>query len=44
VTTFVDIRRVDCVSFETMRRNGVTRAFALERHFRQQGFSVIGGE
>lgn len=38
-----DLSLVDCVSFEAMRRNGVTRAFAFDRHFRQQGFSVIGG-
>jgi predicted nucleic acid-binding protein len=32
---------VDCVSFEAMRQAGMTRAFAVDRHFRQQGFSTI---
>jgi predicted nucleic acid-binding protein len=30
---------VDCVSFEAMRRRGVERAFAFDRHFREQGFA-----
>lgn len=29
---------VDCVSFEIMRRRGLTRAFAFDRHFREQGY------
>lgn len=29
---------VDCVSFETMRRLGIKKAFTLDRHFRDQGF------
>lgn len=29
---------VDCVSFSLMRRLGVTRAFAWDRHFEEQGF------
>ncbi len=32
---------VDCVSFEVMRMLGVTTAFTLDRHFREQGFSCI---
>ena len=32
---------VDCVSFEVMRRLGVRRAFALDGHFREQGFEVV---
>lgn len=32
---------VDCVSFEVMRRRGIRRAFALDRHFREQGFDLI---
>ncbi|MDD3719279.1 MAG: PIN domain-containing protein [Actinomycetota bacterium] len=32
---------VDCSSFEIMRRLGVERAFAFERHFRDQGFSLV---
>ena len=30
---------VDCASFETMRRRGLTRAFAFDQHFAEQGFS-----
>lgn len=30
---------VDCVSFVTMRNYSVKRAFAYDRHFREQGFS-----
>ncbi len=29
---------VDCVSFETMRLLGVTTAFTLDKHFKEQGF------
>jgi predicted nucleic acid-binding protein len=29
---------VDCVSFETMRLLGVTIAFTLDKHFKEQGF------
>lgn len=32
---------VDCSSFEVMRRIGATTAFTLDRHFDEQGFSVI---
>jgi len=32
---------VDCVSFEAMRRAGVLRAFAFDRHFAQQGFQPV---
>jgi predicted nucleic acid-binding protein len=32
---------VDCVSFAAMRRVGAERAFAFDRHFRQQGFVLI---
>jgi predicted nucleic acid-binding protein len=31
---------VDCVSFEIMRRTGVHKAFAFDRHFRDYGFEV----
>jgi predicted nucleic acid-binding protein len=34
-----DLSLVDCVSFEVMRRNGITRAFAVDRHFQELGFS-----
>jgi uncharacterized protein len=36
-----DLSLVDCVSFEAMRRLGAERAFAFDRHFRQQGFATI---
>jgi len=32
---------VDCVSFETMRLLGVTTAFTLDRHFKEQGFTCL---
>ena len=32
---------VDCTSFETMRDLGVSRAFAFDSHFTEQGFEVI---
>ena len=31
---------VDCVSFEVMRREGLHQAFALDRHFSEQGFGL----
>jgi len=31
---------VDCVSFTVMRTRGITTAFAFDRHFVQQGFSL----
>jgi predicted nucleic acid-binding protein len=36
-----DLSLVDCVSFEVMRRLGIRRAFALDEHFREQGFEVV---
>lgn len=33
---------VDAVSFEVMRREGVKRAFAFDRHFEVAGFEVVG--
>jgi len=30
---------VDCATFETMRRSGLTRAFAFDHHFDEQGFA-----
>ena len=36
-----ELSLVDCVSFEAMRRLGVERAFAFDKHFRQQGFSLV---
>jgi len=32
---------VDCVSFETMRLLGVTAAFTLDKHFKEQGFMCL---
>jgi predicted nucleic acid-binding protein len=34
---------VDCVSFETMRALGIDTAFVFDRHFEEQGFTVIPG-
>jgi predicted nucleic acid-binding protein len=31
---------VDCVSFEIMRRTGVQKVFAFDRHFRDYGFNL----
>ncbi len=36
-----DLSLVDCVSFETMRRRRISRAFAFDRHFKTQGFDAI---
>jgi predicted nucleic acid-binding protein len=32
---------VDCVSFQTMRENGVQAALCFDHHFREQGFKTI---
>lgn len=32
---------VDCVSFEVMRRRGIRKFFAFDRHFREQGFTSL---
>ncbi len=32
---------VDCASFETMRRLGLSTAFAYDRHFDEQGFATV---
>ena len=32
---------VDCVSFETMRLLGITTAFTLDKHFKEQGFKCF---
>jgi predicted nucleic acid-binding protein len=32
---------VDCASFETMRRLGITTVFAFDQHFKEQGFTCI---
>lgn len=33
-----DLSLVDCSSFEVMRRRGLARAYAYDRHFAEQGF------
>lgn len=38
-----DISFIDRVSFELMRRRGLRRAFAFDRHFLDQGFELVGG-
>lgn len=38
-----DISLVDWVSFEAMRLRGVQRAFTFDRHFLDQGFTVLPG-
>ena len=32
---------VDCVSFESMRRSGLDRAFCFDSHFAEQGFAML---
>lgn len=32
---------VDCASFEVMRRSGIRTAFAVDKHFREQGFDTL---
>ena len=36
-----DVSLVDWVSFELMRRAGISMAFAFDRDFAAQGFSLI---
>lgn len=36
-----DLSLVDCVSFEAMRQAGAAEVFAFDRHFVQQGFSIV---
>jgi predicted nucleic acid-binding protein len=31
---------VDCVSFQTMRHNGLRSVFCFDTHFREQGFET----
>ena len=37
-----DFSLVDAVSFEVMRRNKMTHAFAFDRHFAIAGFELLG--
>ena len=32
---------VDCVSFEVMRTSGINTAFAFDKHFKEQGFTLL---
>lgn len=32
---------VDCVSFEVMRRLAIRQVFCFDRHFREQGFTIL---
>jgi len=32
---------VDCVSFVSMRRRSITRVFAFDKHFSEQGFEAV---
>jgi len=36
-----DLSLVDCVSFEVMRQRGIRKAFAFDKHFKEQGFDVV---
>jgi predicted nucleic acid-binding protein len=33
---------VDCASFAAMQESGIRRAFAFDRHFREQGVELVG--
>jgi uncharacterized protein len=37
-----DVSLVDWTSFEFMRRRGLTKAFAYDLHYSQQGFQLVG--
>ena len=37
-----DLSLTDCVSFEVASHHGITRAFALDRHFKEAGFLLPG--
>ena len=39
-----DLSLVDAVSFDVMRRRGISRAFAFDRHFAEAGFGPPGSE
>jgi len=36
-----DVSLVDCVSFEFMKLEGLTTAFAIDRHFSEAGFRLL---
>jgi predicted nucleic acid-binding protein len=37
-----DLSIVDAASFDVMRRRGISRAFAFDRHFAEAGFGQAG--
>ena len=37
-----ELSLVDCVSFVLMRRLGIRHAFALDKHFSEEGFQGVG--
>ena len=41
VTGRRNLSLVDCSSFEVMRRKGLRTAFALDKHFKEQGFDAV---
>ena len=36
-----DLSLVDCVSFEVMRTSGINTVFVFDKHFKEQGFTLI---
>ena len=36
-----DLSVVDCISFATMREQGIGRAFTFDPHFAEEGFEVV---
>lgn len=36
-----ELSLVDCASFTTMRQLGITKAFAYDKHFAEQGFTPV---
>lgn len=46
ITAFITANRrklslVDCISFITMRKLGIKKAFAFDKHFKEQGFDCV---
>ena len=39
-----DLSLVDCASFQTMRLDGINRAFTFDQHFAEQGFQLVSHE
>ncbi len=39
-----DLSLVDCASFQTMRLDGINRAFTFDQHFAEQGFQIVSHE